>query len=113
MLGLRIAALRKGQGWSQAELARLLQISPSAVGMYEQGRREPALSLVVAMSELFGVTADFLLTGRIRDTHDSDRAQQAVAQCVQQMQPRLEKRRGSALTTEEFAALLTAVLTEA
>jgi len=112
MLGLRIAALRKAKGWSQAELARLLKISPSAVGMYEQGRREPALSLLVSMSELFAVTTDFLLTGRVRNELDGERARQAVSQCVQQMQTRLEKRSGSALSTEEFAVLLQAVLTQ-
>ena len=38
MRGARIAALRRQAGMSQAELARLLGVSPSAVGMYEQGR---------------------------------------------------------------------------
>ena len=40
MLGARIAALRRDAGWSQAELGKRLQVSASAVGMYEQGRRE-------------------------------------------------------------------------
>ena len=64
MIGLRIAALRKAAGWSQAELAQRLKISPSAVGMYEQGRREPALQMLIQLSELFGVTIDYLVTGR-------------------------------------------------
>ena len=42
MIGQRIAALRKDALMSQAELARELGVSPSAVGMYEQGRREPS-----------------------------------------------------------------------
>ena len=42
MLGARIAALRRDAGWSQAELGKRLQVSASAVGMYEQGRREPS-----------------------------------------------------------------------
>jgi len=113
MLGLRIAALRKMQGWSQAELATRLQISTSAVGMYEQGRREPSLALLVALSELLGVTTDFLLTGRSRCDCDSRQAQQAVAACVGQMQERLEKRSGSGLRAEAFAVLLPAVMTEA
>ena len=40
MLGTRIAALRREAGLSQAELAQRLQVSPSALGMYEQERRE-------------------------------------------------------------------------
>lgn len=63
MLGTRIAYLRGSLGWSQAELARRLRISPSAVGMYEQGRREPSLDMLVAMSRVFSVSLEFLLTG--------------------------------------------------
>ena len=64
MLGARIAALRRNRGLSQAELARRLRISPSAVGMYEQGRREPSVELLVAMAGDFRVSTDFLLTGK-------------------------------------------------
>lgn len=64
MLGDRIAALRGRCGWSQAELAKLLHISASAVGMYEQGRREPSVDVIVSMSRLFGVSIDFLVTGK-------------------------------------------------
>ena len=42
MLGPRIAALRHDAGWSQAELAKKLRVSASAIGMYEQSRREPS-----------------------------------------------------------------------
>ena len=63
MLGARIALLRRESGGSQKELAGHLEISPSAVGMYEQGRREPSNALLLKMARLFGVSADFLLTG--------------------------------------------------
>lgn len=64
MLGTRIAALRKQTGMSQAELAKHLRISASAVGMYEQGRREPGADMLVALAEAFGVSTDYLLTGK-------------------------------------------------
>lgn len=63
MIGMRIALLRAGNGWSQAELARRIGVSASAVGMYEQGRREPSLDLVVRLANEFGVTTDYLLIG--------------------------------------------------
>ena len=65
MLKKQIESLRIKQGWSQAELARRLHLSPSTVGMYEQGRREPPIDILVAMSEEFGVTIDYLVTNRI------------------------------------------------
>jgi transcriptional regulator with XRE-family HTH domain len=61
MLGERIAAVRSKLGWSQAELARRLNISPSTVGMYEQGRREPSIEMVVLLSEVLGVSTEFLV----------------------------------------------------
>ena len=56
MLGERIALLRRGKGWNQLELANRLHISASAVGMYEQGRREPSLAGIVELAAVFGVS---------------------------------------------------------
>jgi transcriptional regulator with XRE-family HTH domain len=64
MLGARIAALRRSRGMSQSQLAQELGVSPSAIGMYEQGRREPSAATVVALSNLFQVSTDYLLTGK-------------------------------------------------
>ncbi len=50
MLGARIAALRRQSGMSQQQLAAYLDVSSSAVGMYEQGRREPSAILLVQMA---------------------------------------------------------------
>ena len=61
MLGTRIAALRREAGLSQAELAQRLQVSPSALGMYEQERREPSMQTLVKLSRELGVTTDYLL----------------------------------------------------
>ena len=64
MIGSQIALLRQKHGLRQAELAALLNISPSAVGMYEQGRRLPSLNMVVRPSRTFSVSVDYLLTGK-------------------------------------------------
>ena len=59
----RIIQLRKANGLSQQDLAPILHISPSAEGMYEQGRRTPSLETLIAMSILFRVSLDYLITG--------------------------------------------------
>ena len=46
-------------------MARRLNISASAVGMYEQGRREPSVDTLVALAKEFGVTVDYLVTGSL------------------------------------------------
>lgn len=63
MLGARIALLRRQRGMSQKELAARLGVSPSAVGMYEQGRREPDCAGLLRLAEIFGVSVDLLLGG--------------------------------------------------
>nr|DAH48472.1 MAG TPA: Repressor protein CI [Caudoviricetes sp.] len=61
MLGKRIAELRKACDMSQKELGEKLGLSASAIGMYEQGRRDPSNAMLIGMEKLFGVTVDYLL----------------------------------------------------
>ena len=68
MIGSRIAALRKAKRMNQTQLAKLLQVSPSTVGMYEQGRRAPDLNTLVQLAELFDVSLDYLITGKERQS---------------------------------------------
>lgn len=63
MLGFFIQQLRKEKGWSQLQLSKELNVSPSAVGMYEQGRRIPDLETLITLSRLFDVSLDYLITG--------------------------------------------------
>ena len=46
------------------ELAKELHVGPSAIGMYEQGRRIPSVEMLVQMADLFGVSLDYLITGK-------------------------------------------------
>lgn len=58
--------LRKNAKMSQAILAKQLNVSPSTLGSYEQGRREPSCAMLVALSDALGVTTDYLLTGKVK-----------------------------------------------
>lgn len=60
-LGEKLARLRKARGMSQEQLAAALGVSRQAVSKWELGETVPDVSRVVAMSELFGVTTDYLL----------------------------------------------------
>ncbi len=59
----KLKHLRQSAGYTQAQAASLLGISASAVGMYEQGRREPDLELTQRICRLYDVTPDFLVNG--------------------------------------------------
>ena len=64
MLSKQITRLRKISGKTQMELARELNVSPSTIGMYEQGRRVPSLAIIVQISNIFQVSLDYLVTGK-------------------------------------------------
>ena len=112
MLGPRVAALRKAAGISQSELAKMLKISPSAVGMYEQGRREPALDILAEMANIFGVTIDFLVTGKAGTMEEEDRLSQLILERVNAADLRLANRCDRPLSREELAVLFAAMLME-
>lgn len=63
MLSDRIAALRRAAGMNQNQLAQKLNVSPSAIGMYERGCRCPSIDILISLSQLFDVSLDYLLTG--------------------------------------------------
>ena len=112
MMGLRIAALRRTAGWSQAELARRLGISPSTVGMYEQGRREPDSQMLVALSSLFGVTLDYLVKGCPETRQDAALVSDTVSYCVEAVEKRLCGRAEPPFSRKELALLFASLLTE-
>ena len=62
--GERLKALRNEKKLKQEDLATKLNISKSAIGMYERNEREPSFEIVKKISNFFEVTIDYLLTGK-------------------------------------------------
>ena len=112
MLGGRIGALRRFRNLSQAELAQRLRISPSAMGMYEQGRREPSLQTLVALSRELGVSTDFLLTGQAVTAEEAALLEETLSCCVDAADRRLESRPNRPFSRQELATLFAALLTD-
>ncbi len=61
ILADKIIDLRKKNGWSQEELAEKLGVSRQAVSKWEGAQSVPDMARVLQMSELFGVSTDYLL----------------------------------------------------
>lgn len=62
MLGLK--RIRKQKKYSQLKVATDLSISREALSYYENGKRNPDLSMLVRLSEYFSVSIDYLITGK-------------------------------------------------
>lgn len=54
-------SLRQERGYSQAYLSDVLDISRSAISMYENGNREPDFETLEKIADFFQVDADYLL----------------------------------------------------
>lgn len=53
--------LRLRAGYSQQDLADILKISKSTIGMYEQGRRKPDFETLEKIADIFNVDMNFLI----------------------------------------------------
>ena len=60
-LGEKILNMRKARGWSQEELADRAGVSRQAVSRWESGSAKPDADKIIAICDLFGVSADYLL----------------------------------------------------
>ncbi|MBO4927688.1 MAG: helix-turn-helix transcriptional regulator [Clostridiales bacterium] len=59
----RILMLRKSKGMSQEQLAEAVGVSRQAVSKWESEQASPDPEKIIALSEIFGVTTDYLLKG--------------------------------------------------
>lgn len=67
MYGVMINKLRKENKYSQKELGDYLGIGVSTISMWESEKREPDYSHLMAIAELFHVSVDYILYGKVDD----------------------------------------------
>ncbi len=64
----KLVELRKSKGWSQEDLAERLNVSRQAISRWENGTALPDAGNLLQLSQLYGVSADYLLN----DEYESD-----------------------------------------
>ena len=62
-IGERIAGLRKQKHLTQIQLAEKLHISDKAVSKWESNKSDPSLEMLIALSDYFKCTIDYLVKG--------------------------------------------------
>jgi len=73
----KIAILRKEKGLSQEALAEKLGVSRQSVSKWESGAALPDTDKIIAMSELFGVSTDYILKADEYETPAEDVSESA------------------------------------
>ena len=61
MIAEKIKRLREARGWTQAELARRLNLTRNGVNSWEQGLSMPSPAYLVELAKVFSVSTDYLL----------------------------------------------------
>ena len=61
ILADKIIDLRKKNGWSQEDLAEKMDVSRQSISKWEGAQSVPDMGRIVRLSELFGVSTDYLL----------------------------------------------------
>lgn len=72
ILADKIINERKKLGWSQEELAEKLGVSRQSVSKWEGAQAVPELQKILNMSEIFGVSTDYLLKDDIEELSAED-----------------------------------------
>ncbi len=67
ILADKLILLRKKAGWSQEELAEQMNVTRQSVSKWEGTQSIPDLEKIVRLSQLFGVSTDYLLKDEIED----------------------------------------------
>ena len=77
-LGPRLRAIRLRRGIGLRELARRLDLSPSAISQIETGKMQPSVRTLYAFASEFGVTVDEVLFDQSAPA--ADRASRSVSE---------------------------------
>lgn len=71
---------RKKNGLSQEELAEKIGVSRQAVSKWERGEASPDTDNLILLAQIYGVTLDELLTGKMTDSEKNDSTEQNTEQ---------------------------------
>ncbi len=75
----KLIQLRKKAGWSQEELAAQMNVSRQSVSKWEGAQSIPDLEKIIRLSQLFGVTTDYLLKDEIEGEKDTVKSEEEAS----------------------------------
>ena len=115
ILSSRLKQLREEKEVMQKEIAAYLNISASAYGFYEQGKRTPTPEILSKLASYFNVTTDYLLgrdttSNNVNDIELNDKDKKDIEKTFKKTMEMLRKQDGLMLSgdpvTEESLDVL-------
>lgn len=89
----KLAFLRKQKGMTQSALSETLHVSRQAVSKWEVGAAVPTTDNLRILSELYGVSVDYLLSDNADDSRENGEAQKQAPKEPGE-KPKTENRKG-------------------
>lgn len=85
-MGARLKELRLKHNYTGKEIGRKLQVSKSAISMWEKDLRSPSADLIEKFATIYGVSTDYIITGKDNNiTNDSYYYDTEVAELAEQI----------------------------
>lgn len=115
----KLTVLRKESGYTQLDLAEKVRVSRQAISKWETGRALPSAENLKYLSELFGVSVDYLLNDDMTEEPKPKEQEPALEPQTKEPQTKEpqteeavfpEKEKGKPVRWKYIAALLLAVL---
>lgn len=85
-MGARLKELRLKHNYTGEEIGSKLQVSKSAISMWEKDLRSPSADLIEKFATIYGVSTDYIITGKDNNiTNDSYYYDTEVAELAEQI----------------------------
>lgn len=80
--GILLRSLRISKGLTQQQVADQLLVSPKTISKWENGDGLPDISIITAVADLYGITVDDLLRGRLVDMNEEPKKSSTIDKVV-------------------------------
>lgn len=109
----RLRELRKEAKLTQAEVAKLLNVSESAYGYYEQGRNDISNSSIKKLAQRYNVSVAYILCESNNKDPQNEKVERDIAKRLEAFRKEIENSDGLAFDGEPMSDEAKESLTEA
>lgn len=93
-LGAVLKGLRLTNGYTQQQIADIVEVSKSMISAYENGIRQPSYSVLVRLAKEYKVTTDYLLGNNLYNDYSLDGLTEEQIETVLKILKEMKKANG-------------------